>query len=165
MLHPTGPDCWEGTPTWVTKEDRIAEERALAAVETFWKQFAQRYRGRSVIFAYDLKNEPKVPWDSSAVRIKWNAWLETRYGTADKTAQAWGIAPESIRWGQQLPPEARYDSIAGDRRLLDYQHFREGLADEWTRRQAEAIHAADPKALVTVGLLQSSVPAFASQPG
>ncbi len=43
--------------------------------------------------------------------------------------------------------------------MLDYQHFRESLADDWTRRQAAAIRAVDPGALVTVGLLQTSVPA------
>jgi len=41
---------------------------------------------------------------------------------------------------------------------LDFQSFREHIADEWTRRQAEAIKASDPEALVTVGCLQTSVP-------
>ncbi len=44
--------------------------------------------------------------------------------------------------------------------LLDYQHFREEIADEWTRRQAAAIKSADPAALVTVGMIQWSVPAL-----
>jgi hypothetical protein len=43
--------------------------------------------------------------------------------------------------------------------LLDFQSFREDIADEWTLRQVVAIKSADPQALVTVGLLQSSVPA------
>ena len=45
-----------------------------------------------------------------------------------------------------------------DQRLRDYQRFRESIAGEWTRRQAAAIRAADPEALVTVGLIQWSVP-------
>ena len=44
------------------------------------------------------------------------------------------------------PPEAK-DAL-GDARLLAYQHFREDIADEWTRRQVAAIKAADPAALV-----------------
>jgi len=48
----------------------------------------------------------------------------------------------------------------GSRELLDYQCFREDLADEWTRRQVSAIKAADPQALVTVGLIQWSVPSL-----
>ena len=42
--------------------------------------------------------------------------------------------------------------------LVDFQVFREHIADEWTRRQAAAIRSVDPKALVTVGCLQTSVP-------
>jgi hypothetical protein len=48
----------------------------------------------------------------------------------------------------------------GDRRLLDFQNFREDLADEWTGRQAAAIKSVDPGALVTVGLIQWSVPSL-----
>jgi hypothetical protein len=44
--------------------------------------------------------------------------------------------------------------------LLDYQRFREDIADEWTRRQVAAIKSADPDALVTVGFIQWSVPAL-----
>jgi hypothetical protein len=61
-----------------------------------------------------------------------------------------------VHWGAEPTPPAR--DAPGDRRLLDYQHFRESVADEWTRRQADAIRSADPQALVTVGLLQWSVP-------
>jgi hypothetical protein len=52
------------------------------------------------------------------------------------------------------------DEKPAARQLLDYQRFRESVADEWTRRQAAAIKAADPDALVTVGLIQWSVPSL-----
>lgn len=156
-VHPTGPDHWEGTPAWAAR-DRIADDRVLAALETFWSKFVQRYRGRSVIFAYDLLNEPAVSWDSSAVQAKWNTWIQSHYGTADKTAAAWRTAIAAIRWGEQPPPAAK--DAPGDRQLLDFQHFREGLADEWTRRQVKAIKGADPQALATVGMIQWSVPSL-----
>jgi endo-1,4-beta-mannosidase len=38
------------------------------------------------------------------------------------------------------------------------QHFREHLADEWVRRQVEAIRRADPTHLITVGYIQWSYP-------
>ena len=160
-IHPTGPDHWEGLPPWAGR-DRIADDRVLAALENFWKLFAQRYRGKSVIFAYDLLNEPQVPWDTPAMRTRWNTWLEAKYGSAAKTAEAWGIQPEGVRWGGQLPPDAK-DPLS-TRQLLDYQHFREEIADQWTRRQAAAIKSADPQALVTVGLIQWSVPAVPGSP-
>jgi len=156
-VHPAGLDHWEGTPAWASG-DRIADERVLVALEGFWRKFAQRYRGRSVIFAYDLRNEPEVPWDSPPLRAKWNKFLLARYGSSQAAAQAWGVGPETIRWGEQPPPKDV--DAPGDRQLLDYQHLREEVADEWTRRQAAAIRSADPQALVTVGMIQWSVPAL-----
>ncbi len=156
-IHPTGPDHWEGLPTWAAR-DRIAEERVLRALETFWRLFARRYRGRNVIFAYDLLNEPQVPWDTPALRRRWNRWLVARYATAAKAARAWGVDVQSIRWQDQPPPPA--EDAPGSRQLLDYQHFREGIADQWTRRQVTTIKSVDPDALVTVGLIQWSVPAL-----
>jgi endo-1,4-beta-mannosidase len=157
-LHPTGPDHWEGTPPWVRQEEDIAGDRRLAGLEAFWKQFAARYRGRPALFAYDLRNEPEVPWTGPNMQRKWNAWLAGHYAGVDKAATAWGSNAASLAWGQVPPPPTR-DALT-NRLLLDYQRFREELADEWTRRQVRAIKAADPRALVTVGLIQWSVPAL-----
>lgn len=154
-VHPTGPDHWEGTPSWA-KGDRIAEEPLLAALENFWSMFAARYKDRSVIFAYDLRNEPEVGWDSPALRQKWNVWLEQRYGHLAKAAEAWGQPQRQLEPGAVPVPERK--DRPGDPELLEYQHFREEIADTWTRRQVKAIKAADPNALVTVGLIQWSVP-------
>lgn len=156
-VHPTGPDHWEGLPSWA-RTDRIADERVLSALERFWALFAARYRGRNVLFAYDLLNEPSVGWDTPPMRPKWNAWLAETYGSADETAKAWGVSVQEIQWGEEGPPPQ--DDALGSQRLLDYQRFREQLADTWTQRQTAAIKQADPKALVTVGMIQWSVPAL-----
>ncbi len=66
-----------------------------------------------------------------------------------------------IELGRVSVPEPK-DS-PGSIELLDYQLFRESIADEWTQRQVRAIKAADPKALVTVGLIQWSVPVLLPQ--
>jgi endo-1,4-beta-mannosidase len=42
--------------------------------------------------------------------------------------------------------------------LRDWQLFREHLADQWVRRQVEAIRRADPTHLITVGYIQWSYP-------
>ena len=91
-VHPTGPDHWEGTPAWA-QEDRVADERLLQALESFWKLFAARYRGRNVIFAYDLRNEPEVAWDTPVLREKWNRWIARKYASPQELASAWG-SPE-----------------------------------------------------------------------
>ncbi len=123
----------------------------------FGDQFGRRYRGRSVIFAYDLRNEPGVGWNTPTTLAKWNESLQSRYGSAEELARAWGVAPQAIHWGQQREPLG--DGPPRSRPLLDFDHFREGLADAWTRRQTAAIKAVDPQALVTVGFLSGSVPA------
>jgi hypothetical protein len=156
-VHPTGPDHWEGLPDWA-KVDRYADEVVLRSVEAFWRQFATRYRGRPVIFAYDLLNEPEVRWDTLPMSAKWNRWLEQKYVSVAKLASAWGVTNQNLAWGAiPIPPR---EDCAGCSRLLDFQHFREAIADEWTRRQVAAIKAADPLALVTVGLIQWSVPSL-----
>jgi hypothetical protein len=92
------------------------------------------------------------------MRGKWNVWLQTQYRSADGQAKIWAGSSEVIRWGDQPAPAPK--AAPGSLPLLDYQHFREELADQWTRRQAAAIKAADPAALVTVGFIQWSVPAL-----
>jgi hypothetical protein len=154
-VHPTGPDHWEGLPPW-TRRDRFADEEMLAAQAQFWRLFAARYRGRSVIFAYDLLNEPTVGWDSPSMRTGWNRWLVQKYQSPEQMAAAWGLPAEKIPWGQVPPPAA--DGNDPVQALIDYQDFREEVATEWVRRQAVAIKEADPEALVTVGLIQWSVP-------
>ncbi|HEV8543268.1 MAG TPA: beta-galactosidase [Verrucomicrobiae bacterium] len=155
-VHPTGPDHWEGTPDWA-KADGIADEQVLSALEQFWRLFAERYRNRSVIFAYDLRNEPEVGWDTPALARKWNAWLERKYSSAEELKKAWRSGDETTFGKVAIP---RPTEALGDKRLLDYQRFREDIAEEWTARQAKAIKDGDPKALVTVGLVQWSVPSL-----
>jgi hypothetical protein len=158
-VHPTGPDHWEGLPGWASG-DRLADEEVLKALESFWRQFAARYRGRNVLFAYDLLNEPEVRWDTPVMHNKWNLWLAERYGSPEKVAKAWGKTNGVPTFGDIPVPPAK--EAPGSSELLDYQRFREYVAEEWTRRQAEAIRSADPQALVTVGLIQWSVPALLS---
>jgi endo-1,4-beta-mannosidase len=156
-VHPTGPDHWEGLPDWA-KTDRYADEVVLRSVEEFWRQFAARYRGRSVIFAYDLLNEPEVRWDTPPMITKWNRWLDKQYVSAAKLSSAWGVTNQNLALGAiAIPPRA---DCAGCVQLLDFQHFREDIADEWTHRQVAAIKTTDPQALVTVGLIQWSVPSL-----
>ncbi len=159
-VHPTGPDHWEGLPEWA-RGDRYADEKVLAALESFWRLFALRYRARSVIFAYDLLNEPAIGWDTPVLRERWNGWLAKAYSNAEGMAAAWGETNRPIELGSvPVPPR---DAFPG-RKMADFQRFREDLAEEWTRRQVLAIKSADPLALVTVGLIQWSVPVVLAGP-
>lgn len=150
-VHPAGPDHWEGPPAW--GHPAIENDDAIAALEDFWRQFAARYRGRSILFAYDLKNEPEVGWESPTLKQKWNVWLKDHYASDAELSSSWGKPVKR----DDLPCPADNLGLRNPE-LLDYQTFREAVAEAWTRRQVKALKSADPEALVTVGLIQWSVP-------
>jgi len=156
-IHPTGPDHWEGPGCLNDLEnmmERFTDDGILEATIMFWKVFAARNKGRNAIFAYDLLNEPVIPWSSPSMKLKWNEWLKSRYQTAENFAEKRNIPLKDIQWGNEDAPE----DFSNKELILDYQQFREGLADHWTKIQVEAIKSVDPDALVTVGLIQWSIP-------
>ena len=156
-VYSTGPDHWEGGgqfgSTWA---DRYTSEEIIQETCAFWRVFAKRYKGRNVIFAYDLLNEPCVPW-KHGMKPHWNAWLAKKYPSPEKLAESWGVPASSIAWGNCETPDED-PSKSTRQQILDYQHCREALGLRWTRLQAEAIKEVDPDALVSVGLVQWSVP-------
>lgn len=157
-VHPTGPDHWEGTPDWA-RADRVADEKVMAALEDFWRLLAARYKDRAAIFSYDLRNEPEVAWKNEVMQRRWEAWVNKKHGSREKALAAWKLpASETL-------PVPEIDKEERKALLLEYHRFREEIADEWTRRQSTAIKAADPVALVTVGLIQWSVPSVLPRVG
>jgi endo-1,4-beta-mannosidase len=142
----TGPDHWEGVPAY-WKPDRFAGEESLRALDCFWRTLGERYRGEPALFAWDLLNEPHMPWFVEEWRPAWTQWLKARYGNQESTQEIWANA---------AVPEDKADR--GNPRLLDWQLFREHLADQWVRRQVETLRKADPTHLVTVGYIQWSYP-------
>lgn len=135
-----GLTTWQGrppdeVPPW-QRGDEYVDPAAVEDQVQFWHLMASRYKGRSVILTYELANEPSIGWNTPAMQIAWNKWNHR---------------------SMVIPPAK---DNPGDSALLAYQHFREHVADEWTRRQVEAIKQADPDALVTIGLIQWSIPAI-----
>lgn len=152
----TGPDHWEGSPAY-WKPDRFAGEQALMALDNFWQVVGRRYRGEPAILAWDLLNEPQMPWFLETWRPKWNAWLEAKYNNRDGLRDAWADElKDDEPWGNIRVPEDV--AKAGNPRLLDWQMFREHFADQWVQRQAQTLRQADPTHLITVGYIQWSYP-------
>ncbi|MBN1505376.1 MAG: beta-galactosidase [Sedimentisphaerales bacterium] len=152
----TGPDHWEGSPAY-WKPDRFAGDTALRALDHFWQVVGKRYRGESAILAWDLLNEPAMPWFVEGWQARWNMWLQTKYTDREGLKTAWG---EELGSDEQLGAIGVPENVAkeGNPRLLDWQLFREHLADEWVRRQVEVLREADPTHLITVGYIQWSYP-------
>jgi hypothetical protein len=163
---PSGPDHWEGIPAWLKEndpphqvKDQFADEEVLRANEAWWEAFTALFRDDPTILAWDLLNEPSVRWESPAMKVRWNQWLEQKYGTVDKMAAAHGLSPEQVpALGQIDAP--RPEPAWGDPRLYDYQLFRESIADAWTRRLVAAVRRGDPHHLVTIGQIQWASTAY-----
>lgn len=153
---PTGPELWEGAPAWY-KGDRFADEMLLTAEESWWRRFAAEFANDPAIFAWDLANEPAVAWKGPAMQARWNEWLKTRYGTREKMADAWKMPLDKVEepGAVSIPPD---QPARGDRKLLDYQRFREHVGGEWVRRMTTAIRAGDRNHMVTVGHIQWASP-------
>jgi len=140
------------------------EEQSLKKLDTLIKiaretgdVVGRRYRGEPAIFAWDLLNEPHMPWFIEQWRPQWNDWLQKTYGSWESLKAAWGNElTEGQSWGKVAVAKNQPDS--GNPRLRDWQLFREHLADRWVRRQVEAIRRADPTHLITVGYIQWSYP-------
>ena len=152
----TGPDHWEGSPPY-WKPDRFGGEDAMRALDNFWRTVGRRYRGEPTILAWDLLNEPEIPWFVETWRPQWSAWLEAKYANRDGLKAAWGDELGADEpWGAIKVPKD--EAKLGNPRLLDWQLFREHLADEWVQRQVEVLRKADPTHMITVGYIQWSYP-------
>jgi hypothetical protein len=153
---PTGPELWEGAPPWY-KGDRFADEPLLAAEESWWREFAGRFADEPVILAWDLANEPAIGWDSPAMVAGWNRWLQARHGDTAAVARAWKLSPDQIGTLGQLPAPPKSPD-RGNPRLLEYQRYREHVADSWTARMCAAIRSSDRNHMITVGQIQWASP-------
>ncbi|MCL2159477.1 MAG: glycoside hydrolase family 5 protein [Oscillospiraceae bacterium] len=140
-LIPTGPDHWEGVPDYC-KADMYCGSEALEALCSYWEYMSGRYKDESAIFAWDLRNEPMIGWDSEPMRSGWQGFLKEKYG--NDAARDFSV-PENA-------------ASENDLRLYDYQLYREQLAYKWTKTQTDAIRKTGDDHLVTIGYIQWSFP-------
>ena len=158
----TGPEFWEGYPRWLSPNEvqgyqHFVNAKYMDAHATFWELFAGHFAEETIIYGFDLANEPFMPWDGEDLRRLWNQWLNGRYGSARMVRCAWGRStPGGLRMGEVPPPPNR--RVPGSRYLVDYQTFREEMACRWTRNTVGAIRRKDQNHLITVGLHQSGCP-------
>jgi hypothetical protein len=152
-IVPSGPDHWEGVPEWRRQADPFADEAVLQADEAWWEAFTALFQDEPVILAWDLLNEPAIGWSSPAMKTHWNGWLERKYGSIERVAQAHAQPlDQATRFGQiAVPPPV---AARNDTRLYDYQLFREWIADQWTRRLVAAVRRGDSRHPVTIGHIQ-----------
>ena len=154
-LIPTGPDHWEGRHE-AFEPDPFCGEPYLSALRNFWPDMIAAYGDRDEIFAWDLRNEPEVHWDTAPMRAGWQRFLRARYGCQKQLAAAWGEELRGETLGEISVPADVPDE--DNPRLYDYQLFREQIAYDWTKTQTDAMRAAGCRQLITIGYIQWSFP-------
>jgi hypothetical protein len=141
MLHPTGPDHWEGFPAFMGEETNyIQAEPLLKAAENYWREMGTRYKNDERVFAYDLLNEPSVHPDEHFAR----AWREIAAPKNDPV----GWPTSASRRGRGMCDEAK----------LEVERLRWRLGDAWIRRMSDAIRSTGTETAITVGYLQFAFP-------
>src|SRR5512135_553078 len=65
----TGPDFWEGPPPWLAPEITRGTEHIISplfqeAHAEFWELLAATVAHDPTVYAFDLANEPFIPWDN-----------------------------------------------------------------------------------------------------
>jgi hypothetical protein len=144
----TGLVYYEGPPAWDTS-DYFVEERILDALCFFWREFAGQLKDYDAIFAYDIYNEPSLPWDSPILLERWRQHLRAKFGDEGEMGRRLNLARKVTAFEDvEIPHE---DDESQPTLRFEYQMFQEELGFIWTKAQVEAIRSADDRHMVTVG--------------
>ncbi|MHB1356034.1 MAG: cellulase family glycosylhydrolase [Anaerolineae bacterium] len=140
----SGPNTWQGTPAHLAG-DRYTDPRVVDRINALWSKIAERYGQSQTIMTWDLLNEPSLGWPSYEANILpgWRAHVKTTLG---------------LEVTDKLPaPDA-----AGQERNVwcEYVRYQESLAEEWVRSQVEILRKAGALQMISVGLIQWSIPVF-----
>jgi len=134
----------------------------------FWKTLAARLKDNPTVFAYTPCAEWTFPngnltWFPDTAQHGtlpsepgiwyWRRWLASKYQTIDALQSAWGTQIASfdditiVDYTYDYAKRAYKDP---ERKVLDYQNFREWATLRYLAPQIRAIRAADPNHMVTI---------------
>lgn len=143
----SGPSGWEGLPEHA-RGDTYADPQAIDTLLALWERIVKRYADEPTIMTWDLKNEPQVRWPKPEEYTGPRLDLWKQYAREHA-----GVEVDAL-----VPPEPK--GKADLSLYTHYVHFQEHLAERWVARQAEVIRASGARQMVSVGLIQWSIPIF-----
>jgi len=169
----SGPNHWEGFAPH-SAGDTYTDPEAMDKLCALWERIIERYAHEPAVMAWDLRNEPQVGWkptprhrhrhrrreltpEEEQRREQWRQWrqkmMEQRKGRwADYAKRTLGIDVDDL-------PSSH---VNGQSREVyrAYVEYAEGLSEKWVARQCETIRSAGAGQLISVGLIQWSVPIY-----
>jgi hypothetical protein len=152
-------EVWEGAPEggWLSW-DYYSDPVSIQGLEFLVSAFGSRYRDEPAIFAWDLTNEPYTKWSDGPMETLWIEWTHLKYDNEEGLRSAWPDYPlDGEIWDNIYVPSENLNN-PNDQRLFDFQLFRDDVAYNWTKRLVEAIREVDQNHMITVGLIQWSIP-------
>ena len=122
----------------------------LDAQKTWNKFWVNRYKDVPGMF-YDIQNEPTTGLgNTEALMPLFKEFLVKEYGSVENAQQAWMESGADT----ELTLSAKAKNWQ-DLRARDIELFRSAVFTRWVRENQEGIKASNPKALATVGHLQT----------
>ena len=107
----------------------LANDVFLKYTKRIVTELARRYGRDPRVWGWQLDNEPSAPADySPSARRKFQAWLETKYGTVEKMNAAWGGNFWSTKYDSFVQVLIPNEAFAGEdtlspHALLDFRRF------------------------------------------
>ena len=162
---PLAKDILRGDFTKLDEVVRLAKRYRVYILLTLWdygatleealrvaERIASRYYNETIIFAYDLKNEPSL--ELIVDKERWHEWLKSRYGSVKELDNAWrNVNPEYALKNYEtdfskieIPRE-----VWNSPRWADFMRYLNEALEEWLKVQIQAIRRYDRNHLITVG--------------
>lgn len=164
---PTVTETRPGAAADTPPANPYLDHRAVAGEQAYVASVVERF-GKVPWLSYDLINEPSfsnprmifhgnVPNNDPAELAAWRLWLQQRYGTLVKLAEAWRTTPDQLGDFRPIPLPAladlTYDRYGNDRqvRAFDYNLFAQDMYSGWVRGMVHTIRNGGSQQLINVG--------------
>jgi len=166
VQKPLADDILKGDWRKLDKVIEIAKKYRIFLLITFWdyhasldeairveELIARRYANETIIFGYDLKNEPQINFIVNVKR--WQDFLKEKYGNIEELDMVWskvnpkyGLTDVEMKGFHYigLPKEA-WDSP----RWADFMKYLNEELKDWIEIQLHVIRKYDKNHMVTVG--------------
>ena len=150
----SGVSMWDGRPAWfddlkITGDSYFSDPVLLEQFAFCWDHVAETCRDYPSLFAYDLQNEPFIPWESSYNPSMWFEFASKR-----ASMPMFADVSKKLFDARNSIPVNSFDTDADV--IYAYQAFRNKLSYDFCRICCDAIRKKDTNHMISVGCHQCS---------